>query len=356
MNGATALLAESKDELDQEKRIADIEKALGELEPAADKLSGDDLEKAQKKITEQKKKLEEATRQLAKLRVEKKPGVLQPRTKKVMMPQPLDRSPIPTQPGEDPRTRLAQWITAPANENFSGAMVNRLWKHFFSLGLVEPVDDLRASNPPTNPELWRALSTEFVAHGYDLKHVMRLILNSRTYQLSSSTQPANQSDRKFFSHYYARRLPAEVMLDAVSAATDVPDEFKGYPAGTRAVQLPEPGVSSYFLTLFGRSDRVTACACERMGEVTLPQLLHLQNGDELPKKIRSEDGRLARLLKNRNDDEVVSEIFWSSVVRPPRAEELKAIHESLAAGDSRDEVYRDLLWALLNSKDFAFNH
>jgi hypothetical protein len=183
-----------------------------------------------------------------------------------------------------------------------------------------------------------------------------LILNSRTYQLSSATLPGNQADRKFFSHYYARRLPAEVMLDAVSAATDVPDEFKGYPTGTRAVQLPEPGVASYFLTLFGRSDRVTACACERMGEVTLPQLLHLQNGDELPKKIRSNEGRLAKLLKNENDDEVVPEIFWATVTRQPRAEELKSIRALLAAGDSREEVYRDLFWALLNSKDFAFNH
>ncbi len=356
MNGATALVAESKDEMDQRKRIADMEKSLGEQEAGLEKLGGEELEKARKKVADQKKKIEDATKQLAEARLKKKPGVVQPRTRKMMAPQPLDRSAVEAKPGEDPRLFLAKWITDPANENFSGAMVNRLWKHFFSVGLVEPVDDLRASNPPTNPELWRTLNKEFVASGYDLKHVMRLILNSRTYQLSSSTLPGNQADRKFYSHYYARRLPAEVMLDAVSAATDVPDEFKGYPAGTRAVQLPEPGVASYFLTLFGRSDRVTACACERMGEVTLPQLLHLQNGDELPKKIRSGEGRLARLLKNENDDEVIPEIFWTTVIRQPRAEELKSIRASLAAGDAREEVYRDLFWALLNSKDFAFNH
>jgi hypothetical protein len=356
MNGATALVAESKDEMDQKQRITEMEKSLREQEAGLEKLAGEAQEKGQKKIAEQKKKIEDATKQLAEMRIKKKPGVIQPRTKKMMAPQPLDRSPVEAKPGEDPRLFLAKWITDPANENFSGAMVNRLWKHFFSVGLVEPVDDLRASNPPTNPELWRTLNKEFVASGYDLKHVMRLILNSRTYQLSSSTLPGNQADRKFFSHYYARRLPAEVMLDAVSAATDVPDEFKGYPTGTRAVQLPEPGVASYFLTLFGRSDRVTACACERMGEVTLPQLLHLQNGDELPKKIRSAEGRLATLLKNKDDGEVIDLIFWATVTRQPRAEELKTIRESLAAGDSREEVYRDLFWALLNSKDFAFNH
>jgi len=342
--------------MDQKKRIAEMEKSLREQETVLDKLSGEELEKAQKKVAEQKKKIEDATRQLAETRFKKKPGVIQPRTRKMMAPQPLDRSPVETRPGEDPRLLLAKWITDPANENFSGAMVNRLWKHFMSVGLVEPVDDLRASNPPTNPQLWRTLNKEFVASGYDLKHVMRLVLNSRTYQLSSATLPGNQADRKFFSHYFARRLPAEVMLDAVSSATGVPDDFKGYPAGTRAVQLPEPGVASYFLTLFGRSDRVTACACERMGEVTLPQLLHLQNGDEVPKKVRSSEGRLAGWLKNGNDDEVIEELFWATVTRRPRAEELRTIRESLASGDPCEEVYRDLFWALLNSKDFAFNH
>src|SRR5262249_17410890 len=147
-----------------------------------------------------------------------------------------------------------------------------------------------------------------------------------------------------------------VMLDAISTATDVPDEFKGYPTGTRAVQLPEPGVASYFLTLFGRSDRVTACACERLGEVTLPQLLHLENGDELPKKIRSADGRLGQLLQKGKDDEVIDALYWATVQRSPRPEEVKVIRGALAAGDGRAEGYRDLVWALLNSKDFAFNH
>ena len=356
MNGATVLLPETKEETEQKKKIAEFEKTLNELTSALENISGEERDAAQKKTDEQKKKLEEAVKRLAQIQKEKKPGALQPRTKKMMAPQPLDRSPMETEPGQDPRLQLASWITDPQNKNFSSAMVNRLWKHFMGVGLVEPVDDLRASNPPTNPELWATLAREFTSHGYDLKHVMRLILNSRTYQLSSDTLAGNATDRKFFSHYYARRLPAEVMLDALSAATEVADEFKGYPVGTRAVQLPEPGVASYFLTLFGRSDRVTACACERNGEVTLPQVLHLQNSDDVLKKIRSSEGRLAALLKQEDDGKLVEELFLATVARLPRASELAAIQKARASGDARDEVYRDLFWALLNSKEFAFNH
>jgi len=234
-------------------------------------------------------------------------------------------------------------------------MVNRLWRHFLGVGLVEPVDDLRASNPPSNPELWTLLQTEFIAQHYDLKHIMRLILNSRVYQLSSATRPGNESDRRFYSHYYARRLPAEVMLDAISAATGVPDEFKGYPVGTRAIQLPEPGVSSYFLALFGRSDRVTACACERNGDVTLPQLLHLQNGDATLQKLNAAEGRLQALLKEVKDDgQLVEELFLATLGRKPGPAELHAVTRALAG--RREETFPDLFWALLNSKEFAFNH
>src|SRR5262249_38493456 len=153
--------------------------------------------------------------------------------------------------------------------------------------------DLRASNPPTNPELWQALNKEFVGHKFDLKHLMRVILNSRTYQLAAATRPGNESDARFYSHFYARRLPAEVLLDAISQTTGVPETFQGYPVGIRAVQLPDPTLKSYFLSLFGKSERVTACACERMGEVTMPQLLHLQNGDSVVRKLNAGDGRLA---------------------------------------------------------------
>jgi hypothetical protein len=161
---------------------------------------------------------------------------------------------------------------------------------------------------------------------------------------------------RFYSHYYARRLPAEVLLDAISSASGVPDRFDGYPVGVRAGQLPDPGLKSYFLTLFGRSERVTACACERSGEVTMPQLLHLQNGESVVEKIRSGEGRLARLLKEKkSDEEVVEELFLATLSRLPSEAQKTKVKQSLAEG-GRDEVLRDLFWALVNSKEFAFNH
>jgi hypothetical protein len=283
-------------------------------------------------------------------------GVVQPRTGQFLKPQPLDRTVMSIAADDDPRVQLAAWMTDPKNEYFSGAMVNRVWKHYLGVGLVEPVDDLRASNPPTNPELWQALNKDFVGHKFDLKHLTRTILNSRTYQLSSATRETNKLDARFYSHYYARRLPAEVLLDALSQSTGVPDEFPGYPLGLRAGQLPDPTLKSYFLTLFGRSERVTACACERNGEVTLPQLLHLQNGDSVINKIRSGEGRLTKLLKeNKSEAEIVEELYLATLSRPPSDEVQKLVQQQVADGADRGEVYRDLFWALLNAKDFSFN-
>ena len=356
VTGRTILNTTSKEEQQQLERVTKQEQALAAAETAAAGQSGKDAERAQKKVTEEKKKLEEARKQLERQRVAST-SVTQPRTKKMMAPQPLDRAVMDLPPGVDPRTRLMDWMADPANEYFSGSMVNRLWKHFLGVGLVEPVDDLRASNPPSNPALWRELNREFVTHGYNLKHVMRLILNSRTYQLSSETLPGNETDRRFYSHYFARRLPAEVLLDAISQATGVPDAFTGYPLVLRAIQLPDPGVGSYFLGLFGRSDRVTACACERTGDVTLPQLLHLQNGDEILKKLAAADGQLAALLKASADErELIENVFLATVSRMPSSAEVAAVSRAFAAGGTRAEAGRDLFWALLNAKDFSFNH
>lgn len=286
-------------------------------------------------------------------RADGKAGVQQPRTNVFLAPRPLDRAAVTI--GDDPRVALVDWMTGPTNDYFAGAMVNRMWRHYLGVGLVEPVDDLRASNPPTNPELWRSLVAEFRTSGYDLRHLMRLILTSRTYQLSAATKPGNVSDTRYHSHYTARRLPAEVLLDALAAATGVPDRFPGYPDGVRAVQVPDPGTRSYFLSIFGRSERVTACACERSGEVTMPQLLHLQNGESVVQKVRAADGRLARLLKSP-DEAVIDELFLATLARLPTAKQRAAVHQSLREGGPRDEVFRDVFWALLNSKEFAFNH
>jgi Protein of unknown function (DUF1553) len=186
--------------------------------------------------------------------------------------------------------------------------------------------------------------------------MMRLILTSRTYQLASATRRGNKTDARFYSRYYARRLPAEVLLDALSRATGVADQFPGYPAGLRAGQLPDPGLSSYFLSLFGRSERVTACACERNGEVTMPQLLHLQNGASVVQKIGSPQGRLARLLKSgKSDDEIIEELFLASLSRSPSEKERTTMRQAVADGN-KEEAFRDVFWALLNSKEFSFNH
>jgi Protein of unknown function (DUF1549)/Protein of unknown function (DUF1553)/Bacterial Ig-like domain (group 2) len=284
-------------------------------------------------------------------------GVSQPRTGQFLAPQPLDRSKMTITPDDDPRVKLAGWITDPKNEYFIGAMVNRIWKRYLGVGLVEPVDDLRASNPPSNPELWQALNREFVAHKFDMKHLMWLILNSRTYQLSSATRPGNETDVRAYSHYQARRLPAEVLLDALSQSTGVPDHFPGYPLGVRAGQLPDPSMKSYFLTLFGRSERVTACACERNGDVTMPQLLHLQNGESVVDKIRSGQGRLTRLLvEKKTDEQIVDELYLATTCRRPSEPERARIKKIVTESENREEALRDLFWALLNSKEFAFNH
>lgn len=284
-------------------------------------------------------------------------GVNQPRTGKFMKPQPLDRQAMNISPTADPRAELLTWMTNPKNESFAGAMTNRIWKHYLGVGLVEPVDDIRATNPPTNIPLWVALVDEFKNNRFDMKHLMKTILNSRLYQLSASTRPSNETDTKYYSHYYARRLNAEVMLDAIASATGMPDRFPGYPQGMRAVQLPDPTLNSYFLSLFGRSERVTACACERNGDVTMPQLLHLQNGENVVQKVKSGEGRLAALLKEHNDNNrVMDELFLTALSRLPNDAERLAVKKLIDEGDSREEVFRDLFWAILNSKNFAFNH
>jgi hypothetical protein len=286
----------------------------------------------------------------------KPPAAFQPRTFMMLEPQTLDRAAWKPEQGRDAREQLVEWMLN--SEQFSGAMANRVWKHFFGSGLVEPVDDLRSSNPPSNGELWSLLNGEFRKANFDLRHIMRLILTSRAYGLSSQTLTANESETRFYSHYYARRLPAEVLSDAIASATGVPTKFEGYPLGLRAIQLPDPQVGSYFLSLFGRSDRVTACACERKGEVTLPQLLHLHNGDEIQLQIAAADGRLSAVLTNADDRTATDALFALSMQRKATDAEFAAIRPQLAAStpQERAAAFADVFWALLNTKEFAFNH
>lgn len=337
------------------RELSAAEQRLAQEKSMVSGKQGDELKQAEAKVSDAQRQVDGLKKRINEAQGQPI-GVGQPRTGKFVVARPLDRSEMNFAPGQDPRVQLAAWMTRPDNESFSGSLVNRLWRHFLGVGLVEPVDDLRASNPPSNPELWKYLNREFVEHRFDVRHLMKLILNSRTYQLSSATVAANESDRRFFSHYNARRLPAEVLLDAISQATGVPEVFTGYPLGMRAIQLPDPRVNSYFLSLFGRSERVTACACERSGDVTLPQLLHLQNGDFLARKIYSADNRFKDLLKqNTDDNRVLDELYLNTLGRLPNDAERAVVQETLKS-TTREELFRDVLWALLNTKEFAFNH
>ncbi|QDU19662.1 DUF1549 domain-containing protein [Urbifossiella limnaea] len=283
-------------------------------------------------------------------------GVTQPRTGQFMKARPLDRTAADAAPTDDPRQALAKWVTDAKNEAFAGAMVNRVWRHYLGVGLVEPVDDLRATNPPTNPLLWAALKAEFVAKKYDLRALMRLILTSRAYQLSAATRAGNATDDRYYSHYYARRLPAEVLLDAITDVTGVPERFDGYPLGTRAVQVPDPGTASDFLRMFGRSDRVTACACERSGDVTLPAVLHILGGSTTVGKVQNASGWLARSLAAEKDDaKLLDAVFLRTLGRLPAADERGVISAHRAGAADRAAFYQDVFWALLNSKEFLFN-
>jgi len=345
--GETSLHVATRHVLNLQQQLSEQQTKLQQT-PA---LAADEQTRIQQRISELEKEIER--NQLAAVTVR------QPRTGSLLPPQHLDRSTAQISPGEDPRKQLTHWMTSPGNRAFSGAMVNRLWKHFLGTGLVEPVDDLRATNPPSNAPLWDYLNDQFVQSDFDLRHLMRLIMNSAAYQRSSATLPENRFDQRFHSHAQARRLPAEVLLDAISAATGEPEPFAGYPLGIRAIQVPDPGLDSYFLTLFGRSERVTACACERSGDVTLPQLLHLQNSDSLTARIRASDGRLQRLLSTAaTDTDITTELFQAVLCRPPRADEQAAVQAQLAAAatEERAAVFQDLFWVLLNSREFAFQH
>lgn len=354
--GATALIVATEEEARVQKQITEKESRLKAMTEDQANKQGAELDSLQKQIAEVNQQLENERRQFAELTT-RIPRVRQPRTNQQLAAQPLDRSETNIGPGQDPRELLAQWMTDPGNENFSGSMVNRLWRHFFAVGLVEPVDDLRISNPPSNRELWTALNQEFVSHKYDLRHIMRLMLNSRTYQLSSATLKGNAAERGFYSHYYVRRLPAEVFLDAISQSTLIPDSFPGYPVGMRAIQLPDSTVASPFLSMFGRSERVTACACERSGDVTLPQLLHLQCGDGLAQKFDDPVGRLKQIMNSFPDDKsAIEQIYLATLSRSPTTEEQASITAAFEGNEQREEAFRDLFWALLNTKEFAFNH
>jgi hypothetical protein len=282
-----------------------------------------------------------------------------PRTGKALKPTGLGTPAYEIPADSDPRVKLADWMSDPANPFFAKSLVNRYWKHFFSRGIVEPEDDMRETNPPANPELLNALSDHFIKSGFDLKELVRTICRSRTYQLSALPNEFNASDKQNFSRYYPRRLSAEVLYDAFHLVTDTSENFGGMPAGTKAMQLADASNATYFLQVFGQPKGDTACECERSMDANLAQSLHLLNGREIQEKIGREGARTARLATDaaRPDDERIRELYRWVFSREPNAEELEvAIAYLKKHADNVRRGYEDVVWALINTKEFQFNH
>ncbi len=282
--------------------------------------------------------------------------VIHPRTGQAVKPRLLGGPEVKIAEGRDRREALAQWVTSPANPFFARLAVNRLWYHVMGRGIVEPVDDFRESNPPCNPELLDALAKDFIAHSFDVKHTLRTILNSATYQLSSATNPFNKDDDIYFSHYRVRQLPAEQLLDAICQVTGVPERFKGVPLGTRAGQLPDGELFHPFLKAFGKPARAIECECEREGDSTLEQALLLEGGQLIQEKLRADEGRVARLAASKATPEALAEeLFLATLCRRPSAEERAVVVRRLRASDRR-QALEDVLWVLLNHREFLFQH
>ena len=283
--------------------------------------------------------------------------VVHPRTGEVLKPQPLGGTPFAIGLQDDPRESLARWMTHADNPFFARTMVNRLWAHFLGRGIVHPIDDARSTNPPSNPELLDALANDFIASGYDVKHLIRTITNSYAYRLDSAPEPGNAGDTQTFARFYARRLPAEVILDGISQVLEVPTVFPGVPAGTRAIQLPDENVAAHFLDVFGRPARMSACECERVDAPALTQALELVNSTEIQRKLTEASGYAQQLAgRDLPNDAVAEEIFVRVFARNPRPDELKAASEYLAGQSDRGEACRSLLWSLLATNEFLFNH
>lgn len=280
-----------------------------------------------------------------------------PRKGGVVKPQPLDgpemNDPI------DRRVRLAEWMTAPENPFFARNLVNRFWGYLMGRGLVEPLDDVRATNPATNPELLDALAQDFVKSKYDMRHLLRTIMNSRAYQLSSKVTPGNQMDAQntHYARFAVRRLTAEQLADALDQITGTQEKYPGLPLGTRAIQLPDAEVKSFFLDVFGRPPRQITCECERTTTPNIAQAMHLLNGTALNKKIAAPAGRIDKLLKaKKSSAEIVHELYLATLSRPPLDDERTRVLGWIERAPNQREGVQDLLWVLLNSREFLFNH
>lgn len=285
--------------------------------------------------------------------------VKQPRTGKTMKPHLLLKGDVDVPADHDRRVVFAKWLTEADNPFFAKVSVNRIWGHLMGRGIVEPVDDFRDSNPPSNAPLLDKLAEGFVKNNFSRKWTIRAIMNSRTYQLSSRKNDFNANDELYFSHAGTRMLSAEQLLDAICQVTSVPENFKGLPVGFRAVELPDPPTDHYFLKIFGQPQREMACACERSNESNLSQALQMINGPVVHNKLRADNGRIAILITAKKaNEEIVTELYLSALSRKPAATEMAAALKHV--GDHKDKERRQALedvgWALLNSKEFLFQH
>jgi hypothetical protein len=282
-----------------------------------------------------------------------------PKTGKDVKPTGLGSSTLQPSADVDPRVLLADWMSDPSNPFFAKSVVNRYWKHFFSRGLVDPEDDMRVTNPASNPALLDALAKDFVEHRFDLKHLVRTICSSSIYQLSAEPNEWNRDDKQNFSRFYPKRLNAEVLLDAIDQVTLSATNFGPIPAGTRAIQLPDNGFSSYFLTVFGRPESSSACECERSSEANLAQSLHLLNSAEIQGKLTAANARADVLAKDaqRAHPEKIRELYLSTFGREPSSDEtaIAIAHLEKNVQDPK-RAYEDIVWALINTKEFLFNH
>jgi hypothetical protein len=278
-----------------------------------------------------------------------------PVTKKNMKPKFLGGI-EPETKGKDRRAVLAEWIASPENPYFAKNLSNIVWAHFFGKGIVDEVDDVRVSNPAVNPKLLDELGAKFIEYDYDFKKLIRDICNSRTYQLSTKTNETNESDLTNFSHATLRRIRAEVLLDVISQITETKNKFKGLPLGARAVQIADGNTSDYFLTTFGRAKRESVCSCEVKMDPSLSQALHLLNGTTVNQKIKQ--GKLIErwIGEKKTHDQILDEIYQRSLTRLPTDSERLALKKEIDSQENKKQALEDVFWAVLNSREFVFNH
>lgn len=281
-----------------------------------------------------------------------------PRTQQPVAPAGLGAASADFSGHHDRRVVLADWMTSPDNPFLARMIVNRVWAQYFGRGLVEPIDDMRATNPAGNEPLLNALATWFVEQKFDLRALTRTILNARVYQLQSVPNNSNAADEQNFSHAAWKPMPAEVLLDAISLATDIPEEFNGWPVGYRAIQIWDNRMPSYFFRIFGRPQRVSVCECERSNEPSIAQALHLMNSPESVRRIRHRDGIAARLAAStRSPAEIIEELYLRTLSRFPTDNERSLMQQAFAeSGGNRRTAVEDILWALLNTREFVYNH